>query len=71
MTKIDASSPSITQRVMAMEKAMNEIRRYTISQHINDALNTRNKSFKVSVHDLLINSPILVYQEGNVDQSGE
>ena len=56
---------------MAMRNAMNEVRRSTAFRQVNDALNTRNGRSTGSVHDLPINSPVLVYQEGNAGQSGE
>lgn len=65
MTELDASSPSITQRIMAMKKTMNEVRKCTASQQINDTFNTCNKPSTTFVHDLPINLPVLVYQEGN------
>ncbi len=71
MTKQDASSPSITNRAMAMRKIMDEVRRTTASRQVNDALNTCNGRSTGSVHDLPINSPVLVYREGNAGQSGE
>ena len=71
MTELDAPSPSITQRAMAMKKAMDEVRKCTASRQVNDALNTRNGPSTASVHDLPINSPVLVYREGKASQSGE
>ena len=44
MTELDASSPSIIQRVIAMKNAMDEVRKCTASQQVNDALNTCNRS---------------------------
>ena len=71
MTESDAPSPSITQRAMVMRKAMDEVRKCTASRQVNDALNTWNGPSTTAVHDLPINSPVLVYQERNVGQSGE
>ena len=71
MTELDALSPSITQCAMAIKKAMDEVRKCTASQQVNDALNTRNGLSTTSVHDLPINSPVLIYREGNAGQSGE
>jgi hypothetical protein len=63
MTEFDASSSTITQRFMTMRKAMKEIRQLHAKRQINDALNTRNESFTTLIHDLLINSSILIYRE--------
>ena len=71
MTEQDAPSLSITQRIMAMKKAINEIRKCIISQQINNALNTWNGAFTASMHDLSINLSILVYHEQNAGQSEE
>lgn len=46
-----------------MQKVMDKIRIFTISQQVNDALNTYNEPSIVSVHDLSINSPVLIYWE--------
>ena len=71
MTEQDAPSPSITQHAVAMRKAIDEVRRFTASRRINDGLNTRNGPSTASVHDLPINSPVLVYRERNAGQSRE
>ena len=46
---------------MAMKKAMDEVRKCTTSQQVNNALNTQNRLSIVALHDLPINSSILVY----------
>lgn len=48
-----------------MQKTMDELQKYITSQQINDVLNTWNKPSIASVHNLSINSLVLVYQEGN------
>ena len=70
MTEMDAPSPSITQRALTMRKAMNKIRRCIASRQNNDVLNTQNRPSTGSVHDLPINSPVLIYLEWNTSQSG-
>jgi hypothetical protein len=65
MTKNDASSSTITQRAIAMRKAMNEIKRFMTIRRINDALNIRNESSITFIHDLSLNSQILVFREDN------
>ncbi len=71
MSELDASSASITQRATAIKKAMNEVRKCIASRQVNDVLNTRNGPSTAAVHGLPINSPVLVYREGNVGQLGE
>ena len=61
MTESDILSPSITQHAMAMKKALDEVRKCTASQQVNDPLNTWNGPSTATVYDLPINSPILVY----------
>ncbi len=65
MTESDASSPTITQRVIVMKKAMNEIKRFMTIRRINDALNIRNESSTASLHDLSLNVSVLIFREGN------
>lgn len=54
-----------------MKKTMNEVRKCTAFQQINDVLNTCNRPFTIFVYDLAINLPVLVYQEKNAGQSGK
>lgn len=70
MMEMDAPSPTITQRAVAMRKAMDEVKKINATRRINDALNTRNGPSTVSVRDLAINSPILVFREGNAGRAG-
>jgi hypothetical protein len=52
-----------------MRKAMNEIRKLVVIRQLNDALNTRNDSFSILIHNLTLNFFVLVYREKNYDQS--
>ena len=63
MSESNAFAPSITQRSIAMKKAMNEIRKLNANRQINDALNTRNGFSTIHFHDLFLNAPILVYKK--------
>ncbi len=65
MTENDASFSTITQRAIAMRKAMNEIKRFMTIRRVNDALNARNESSITFIHDLLLNSQVLVFREEN------
>jgi hypothetical protein len=60
MHVMDLSTPSIIQRAIAIEKAMIEIRKFRVERQIVDALNTRNDSIVIPVHDLLLNSDVLI-----------
>lgn len=50
---------------MAMEKAMDKVQKYNIFCQVNDSLNTQNRQFTRLVHNLLSNSPILIYYKRN------
>jgi hypothetical protein len=69
MTKMNASSSIITQRLIAMRKIMNEVREFNASRQINDVLNTRNESTIIMIHDLSINFSVLIFREDNTDKS--
>ena len=58
MTESDAPSPSITQCVMAIKKAMDKVQKCTTFRQVNNALNTWNGPLTAAVHDLPINSPV-------------
>lgn len=61
MIELNASSLSIIQRTIAVQKALNEVQRCIASQQIYNALNTWNESSTRLVYDLLINSRVLIY----------
>jgi hypothetical protein len=69
MIEMNVSSSTITQRAIAMKKAMNEVRKLHAIRQINDALNIRNGPTPL-IHNLPLNSPVLIFREGNTDQSG-
>lgn len=69
MTDMDAPSPTITQRSIAMQKAMEEVGISHASHQVNDALNTQNGPSTSLIHDLPLNSRVLVFREGNFSQS--
>ncbi len=60
MHVMNLSISSITQRAMIIEKAMIEIKKFRVERQIVDALNTRNDSIIISIHDLSINSDVLI-----------
>jgi hypothetical protein len=57
---MNSPAPSITQRAMTIEKVMIEIRKFRVERQMIDALNTRNGSIVTPVHDLFLNSDVLV-----------
>ena len=71
MTEYDAPSPTVAQRAMAIKKAIAEVQKLRAKRQVADALNTRNGPSTTSVHDLTLNSDVLVWREGNTGQSGK
>ncbi len=51
---------SISQRAIAIEKAMIEMRKFRTERQVADALNIRNESIVISIHDLSLNSNVLI-----------
>ena len=60
MHDFDSSSSIVSQRATTIRKAMNEIQKIRVERQINDALNTRNESIVSSLHDLSLNSNVLI-----------
>jgi hypothetical protein len=60
MHVMNPPAPSITQRAIVIEKAMTEIRKIRVERQIVDVLNIRNDSIIISIHDLFLNSDVLV-----------
>jgi hypothetical protein len=60
ITELDAPTPSIVQRATAIQKAMNEVVRLRAKMQVNNALNTRNGPDTEYLHDLSLNSDVLV-----------
>ncbi len=60
MHVMNFSTSSIIQRAMTIEKAMIEIRKFRAERQMIDALNIRNDSIVISIHDLSINSDVLI-----------
>jgi hypothetical protein len=69
MIEMNVSSSIITQRTIVMKKTMNEMRKFNAIRQMNDALNTRNESSITLIHDLSLNSLVLIFKENNTDQS--
>jgi hypothetical protein len=69
MTEMNVFSSTIIQRFIVMRKTMNEIRKLIDTRQLNDALNIRNDSFSILIHNLSLNFDVLVYREKNDNQS--
>ena len=70
ITEFDPPTRSTTQRATAIKKAMEEVSRIRTKTQINKALNERNSPSVTDIHDLPLNSPVLVWHEGNTGRSG-
>jgi hypothetical protein len=60
MTNLDPPAPSIIDRAAAIQKAISEIAKLQAKQAINSTLNHRNGPDITLVHDLPLNSEVLV-----------
>jgi hypothetical protein len=70
MSEFDAPSPTVAQRAAAIKKAMAEIQKLRAKRQVADALNTRNGPNTDGIHELELNSLVLVWREGNTGQNG-
>jgi hypothetical protein len=66
----DALSPTVAQRAVALRKAMDEVKKLRANRQVMDALNMRNGPRVNAIHDLPLNSLVLVWREGNTGQNG-
>jgi len=66
----DPPSPSVAQRALIIKKAMAEMQKLRAKRQVNDALSTRNGPSIYDVNNLIINSDVLVWREGNTGQPG-
>jgi hypothetical protein len=70
MTEMNASSLTITQQVIAMKKIMKEVRKFNATRQMNDVLNTRNELNITLIHELSLNSSVLIFRESkSINQS--
>jgi hypothetical protein len=69
MIEMNASSFTITQRAIAMKKAMKEVQKFIAIRQMNDALNTRNDFIIILIHELSLNSFVLIFRESKDNQS--
>jgi hypothetical protein len=71
MSEYDPPSPSVAQRSNALRKAMEEIKSLRASHEVARALNARNGPSTTDIHELPLNSEVLVWREGNTGQPGQ
>jgi hypothetical protein len=63
MIEMNVSSLIITQRAIAMRKAMKEVQKFIAIRQINDVLNIRNELIIILIHELSLNSSVLIFRE--------
>ncbi len=69
MIEMNVSSSTIIQRVIAMRKTMKEVQKFIATRQMNDALNTRNDLIITLIHELSLNSLVLIFREDKNNQS--
>ena len=69
MHHLNLSAPNIVQRVVAINKAMDEMRKMMTEKQIRDVLNTKNDSIVNHFHDLSLNFEVLVWRKSNAGKS--
>ena len=63
MSKLVPPAPSITERAAAIQKAITEIVKLWAKQTVNNALHYRNGPNTTLVHDLPLNSKVLIWRK--------
>ena len=71
MQKFNFSFSIIIQKIEIIRKIMNEIRMIKAERQISNALNIRNKSIIDYLHDLSLNSEILVWKKNQSNRSNK
>jgi hypothetical protein len=71
MSELNPPASSITQCALVIRKAIEEVSRIRAEQQVKDALNQQNGPSVNAIHNLLLNSDILIWCEGNTGQSGK
>jgi hypothetical protein len=60
MHVINLSISTFNQRAITIEKAMTEVKKIKAERQVADILNARNESIVTLIHDLLLNSDVLI-----------
>jgi hypothetical protein len=63
MSNLGPPTPSITERAAVIRKAITEITKLRAKQTVNNALHHRNGPNTTSVHDLPLNSKVLIWRK--------
>ena len=70
MAKLDTPSPTVTQRVNVVKKAITEICKLCIERQVANILNIWNGPKIDTVYNLPLNSLVLVWRKGNIGYLG-
>ena len=70
IVKSDIPNPTVVKRVVALKKAIEEVKKLKAEHQVVNALNIRNGPKTTVIHNLPLNSPILVWREGPIGQPG-
>jgi hypothetical protein len=65
MSMLDPPALTITQQATTVHKAIEEVAKIRAKRQVNNALNQRNSLSAEAIHDLPLNSDVLVWREGN------
>jgi hypothetical protein len=68
IVKSDVSNPIVVKRAAVLKKAIEEVKKLKTERQVVDALNIHNRPKTTAIHDLPLNSPILVWREGPIGQ---
>jgi hypothetical protein len=71
ISTLNPLTPTITQQATTVRKAMAKVAKIRAKRQVNNALNQRNSPSVEAIHNLPLNSDILVWQEGNTSHSGK
>ena len=71
MHGMDPPVPTIIQRAAAIEKAIEQVRKIRAENQVIDALNTWNRPLVDLIHDLPLNSDILIWRKDNAERIGK
>ena len=71
MHHLDLSASNIIQRAVVITKAMKEVKKMIVEKQIRNVLNIRNESIVNHLHDLSLNSEVLIWREGNANKTNK
>jgi hypothetical protein len=71
MIEMNVSSSTIIQRAIAMKKTMKEVQKFIVIRQMNDVLNTRNDLIITLIHELSLNSSVLIFRESKDTNQSE